>query len=80
MKRKTNTVDVDDALEEMSDKLVDEILPDDNVDSIIPESELQKRSRIKCPRCKKNSLELDVANGSIKCTNCGFSERLPGMR
>ena len=59
---------------------VDEILPEDNIDSIIPESELQKRSRMKCPRCKKNSLELDVANGSIKCTNCDFSERLPGMR
>ncbi len=72
---------VDETFDELNDELTDDdIINDDNVDSILPESELQKKSRMKCPRCKKNTLEIDIANGGIKCTYCGFKEAFPGIR
>ncbi|MBS3157794.1 hypothetical protein J4206_00730 [Candidatus Woesearchaeota archaeon] len=72
-----------DYMKEIKKKIssIGEDIPDeDNVDSIIPESELQRPSRMKCPKCRKNTLEIDAANGRILCTNCGFREAFPGMR
>ena len=34
----------------------------------------------RCPQCKCLSLEFDVKIGVIKCTKCGFEQRLKMMK
>tara|TARA_Y100000310_G_scaffold252835_1_gene259577 strand:+ start:270 stop:455 length:186 start_codon:yes stop_codon:yes gene_type:complete len=33
-----------------------------------------------CPKCQNISLEFDVKAGIIKCTKCGFEEKLPILK
>ncbi len=61
-------------------RLQNDLINEDNTDDIISEDDLQRNSMHTCPKCKKNTLEIDAANGRIICTNCGFRETFPGMR
>ncbi|HIH43053.1 TPA: hypothetical protein HA246_05395 [Candidatus Woesearchaeota archaeon] len=57
-----------------------DIIHEDNVDDILSEEDLQRKTMQTCPKCGKNTLEIDAANGRILCINCGFKEEFPVMR
>lgn len=34
----------------------------------------------RCPQCKNLSLEFDAKTGTVKCTKCGFEQKLKVMQ